>query len=90
MTGLGHAGEVGCAMAAGVGRTLGEHLLKFVLIDPDIGRPVAVLSLVQNAHYAFQRTARAGDCTSALAPLTIFKAERVANDVSIEGCVGNG
>ena len=85
-----HAGEVGRALAAGFGRALGENLLKVMLIDPDIGRPVTLLSLVENARYTFQRTTRAGSGTSALTPLNIFKAERVADDIPIQGKVGNG
>ena len=91
MFSLGHAGEVGRAVAASVGRALGEDLIEIVLIGPDIGGPVAILSLIEeDASYACQRATRAGDCTFAFAPLAVFKAERVADGVSIDGRVGNG
>lgn len=51
--GFSYVGEVSRAVAAGVSRALGGNLLKVMLIDPDIGRPVTVLSLVENARYAF-------------------------------------
>lgn len=91
MFGLGHAGEVGRAVAAGVGRALGENLIEIVLIGPDIGCPVAILSLIEKiASYACQRATRAGNCTFAFAPIAVVEAERVADGVSIDGCVGNG
>lgn len=50
---LGHAGEVGRAVAASVGRALGKNLIRNVLIDPDVGCPVAIFPLVEDARYAF-------------------------------------
>ncbi len=91
MSSLGHAGEVGRAVAASVGRALGEDLIEIVLIGPDIGGPVALLLLIEEvASYACQWATRAGNCTFAFAPVAVVEAERVADGFSIDGCVGNG
>lgn len=59
--GLSHAGE------AGVGGALGKTLIRIVLLDSDIGCPVAMFSLVSNTQETCQRTTRAGNGNCSLA-----------------------
>lgn len=90
MFGLSHAGEVGRAVAAGVGGALGGTLIRIVLLDSDIGCPVAMFRWSATPKKPVSGPQEPVMAIVLSPPLAVFMAERVANGVSIEGNVGNG